>query len=132
MLTSTNPSGFCVPGDRVALRGITGFGRHGVYDVEREQGQRFVVDVDLILDLAPAAVSDDLGRTVDYATLASRIVADVEGEPLNLIEALAARIADTCLACPPVEAVAVTVHKPDAAMPVQTSDVSVTVTRSRP
>lgn len=131
MLTSTTSPAVGVTGDRVALRGITGFGQHGVYDVERRQPQRFLVDVDLTLDLAPAAASDDLNETVDYAALAERILADIQRDPLNLIEALAARIADTCLACPPVQTVAVTVHKPDAVMPVQISDVSVTVTRSR-
>lgn len=120
------------PGDRVVLRGIAGFGWHGVYDVERERGQRFLVDVDLALDLAPAARSDDLGQTVDYAVLAERIVADIGRDPLNLIEALAGRIADTCLAHPRVDLVEVTVHKPDAEMPAQTADVAVTLTRSRP
>ncbi|MFP5283236.1 MAG: dihydroneopterin aldolase [Actinomycetes bacterium] len=119
------------PGDRVALRGIAGFGRHGVYDFEREQGQRFLVDVDLALDLGPAGATDDLTRTVDYASLAGRIVADIERDPLNLIEALASRIAETCLSSEQVVAVEVTVHKPNAAMPVPVSDVAVTVTRSR-
>lgn len=118
--------------DRVVLRGIAGFGRHGVYDVERARGQRFLVDVDLALDLAPAARSDDLGQTVDYAVLTERILADIERDPLNLIEALADRIADTCLADPRVDGVEVTVHKPDAEMPAKIADVAVTLTRSRP
>ena len=117
--------------DRVALRGLTGFGRHGVFDFEREQGQHFVVDVVCSLDLAPAAASDDLRHTVDYAGLATDVVADIEGEPLDLIEALADRIARTCLRRAGVQSVEVTVHKPEAPMPVTVADVAVTLTRSR-
>ena len=117
--------------DRVALRGLTGFGRHGVFDFEREQGQHFVVDVVCALDLAPAAASDDLALTVDYASLATDVVADIEGEPLDLIEALADRVARTCLRRAGVQSVEVTVHKPEAPMPVTVADVAVTLTRSR-
>jgi dihydroneopterin aldolase len=117
--------------DRVALRGLSGFGRHGVFDFEREQGQRFVADVVCSLDLGPAAASDDLQHTVDYGALAADVVADIEGEPLNLIEALADRIATTCLRRPAVESVEVTVHKPEAPMPVTVADVAVTLTRSK-
>lgn len=117
--------------DTVALRGLAGFGRHGVYDFEREQGQRFVADVVCSLDLGPAATSDDLRLTVDYGVLAADVVADIEGEPLHLIEALARRIAATCLRRPAVQSVEVTVHKPDAPMPVEVADVAVTLTRSK-
>jgi 7,8-dihydroneopterin aldolase/epimerase/oxygenase len=119
------------PGDRVALRGLSGFGRHGVFAFEREQGQRFVVDVVCTLDLAPAAATDDLQHTVDYGQLATDVVADIERDPLNLIEALADRIASTCLRRPPVQSVEVTVHKPEAPMPVDVTDVAVTLTRSK-
>jgi dihydroneopterin aldolase len=115
----------------VALRGLSGFGRHGVFDFEREQGQRFVADVVCSLDLGLAAASDDLQHTVDYGALAADVVADIEGEPLNLIEALADRIATTCLRRPAVESVEVTVHKPEAPMPVTVADVAVTLTRSK-
>ncbi len=119
------------PTGRISLTGITGVGHHGVYDFERERGQRFVADVVCTLDLDTAARSDDVADTVDYGTLASAIKADIEGEPLNLIESLAARIATTCLTDPRVRSVAITVHKPNAPMPVETADVSVTLTRSR-
>ena len=116
--------------DRVTLRGLVGFGHHGVYAFEREQGQRFVVDVVCTLDLAPAAASDDLGLTVDYGALAADVVADIERDPLDLIEALADRIARTCLSRSGVQTVEVTVHKPQAPMPVEVADVAVTLTRS--
>lgn len=117
--------------DRLALHGLAGVGRHGVFDFEREQGQRFVVDVVCALDLAPAAAGDDLGLTVDYGVLAADVVAEIEGDPVQLIETLADRVAQTCLQRPAVMAVEVTVHKPDAPMPVEVSDVAVTLTRSR-
>lgn len=118
--------------DRVVLTGVRARGRHGVFEFEREQGQDFVVDVSLSLDLAPASTTDDLERTVDYGRLAEAVVADVEGEPLNLIEALAERVAQTCLRQAGVAEVEVTVHKPQAPISVPFADVAVTLTRSRP
>src|SRR3712207_5695455 len=79
--------------DRISLRGIAAQGHHGVFGFEREQGQRFVVDVVCNVDLRQAAATDDLQATVDYGALAQAVVADIEGSPLNLIEALADRIA---------------------------------------
>lgn len=117
--------------DRITLTGITGYGHHGVFPAEREQGQPFVVDLRCDLDLSGAAGSDDLGQTVDYGGLAQAVVDDIERDPLNLIEALAARIAATSLAFPAVQRVEVTVHKPQAPMPVPVADVAVTLTRSR-
>ena len=117
--------------DQIELTGIQAFGYHGVFPAEREQGQWFVVDLICELDLAPAALNDDLGRTLDYGALAQAVVADVERDPLNLIEALADRIATTCLRHEAVQRVAVTVHKPHAPMPVEVADVAVRLTRSR-
>jgi 7,8-dihydroneopterin aldolase/epimerase/oxygenase len=117
--------------DRISLTGISAFGHHGVYDFERQQGQQFVVDVSCTLDLSSAASTDDLAQTIDYGGLAQAIAADVERDPLNLIEALADRIALTCLRYDAVQCVEVTVHKPQAPMPVDVADVTVTLTRSR-
>jgi dihydroneopterin aldolase len=117
--------------DQIELTGIHAFGYHGVYPAEREQGQWFVVDLTCDLDLADAATHDDLGQTLDYGALAKAVVADVERDPLNLIEALADRIAMTCLRHEAVQRVAVTVHKPHAPMPVEVADVAVRLTRSR-
>ena len=119
------------PLDRITLTGITGFGHHGVFPEEKERGQPFVVDLSCSLDLARAAAQDDLGQTIDYAGLAQAVVADVEGDPLDLIEALADRIARTCLQYRAVQRVEVTVHKPAAPLPVSVADVAVTLTRSR-
>lgn len=118
-------------GDRISLSGLRGFGRHGVYADERAAGQRFVVDVVLVLDTAAAARSDDVADTVHYGDLAARVLAVVEGDPVNLLETLAQRIADTCLGDPRVDDVAVTVHKPEAPVGVPLDDVSVTIHRGR-
>jgi len=115
--------------DRVRLTGMRFSAIHGVYDFERVQPQEFVID--LTCDLLPRPNSDDLATTVDYAALASAVAADVTGAPLNLIESLAERVAATCLQHPLIASVEVTVHKPDASMPVELTDVAVTIFRSR-
>lgn len=118
--------------DRISLAGLRARGHHGVYDFERERGQDFVLDVVLELDLAPAARSDDVADTVHYGELAERLVAVVGGEPVNLIETLAERLAEVCLADTRVAAATVTVHKPQAPIPHEFADVTVTITRRRP
>ncbi|MFI0352334.1 dihydroneopterin aldolase [Actinomadura sp. 9N407] len=117
--------------DRIELRGLRARGRHGVLPAERELGQEFVVDVSLGLDTGPAAAGDDLSRTVDYGSLASRLVAVVEGEPVNLIETLADRLAAVCLHDTAVMEAEVTVHKPGAPVPHPFTDVAVRIRRSR-
>lgn len=117
--------------DRVALRGLRARGHHGVFPEEREKGQIFLVDVVLGLDTRPAAADDDLAKTVHYGVLAEEVVAVVEGEPVNLIETLAERIAQVCLKHEGVQEVEVCVHKPDAPIQVPFDDVTVTITRSR-
>lgn len=117
--------------DRIVLTGLTARGHHGVYDFERADGQDFVVDATLELDLAAAATSDDVRDTVHYGELAGRLVAVVTGEPVNLIETLAARLAGECLADTRVRAATVTVHKPQAPIPHAFQDVAVTIRRER-
>lgn len=117
--------------DRIVLSGLRAFGRHGVYDFERAAGQEFVVDVTLELDLGPATRSDDVRDTVHYGELAERLVAIVSGEPVNLIETLAERLATACLADGRVDGVTVTVHKPQAPIPHEFADVAVTIHRRR-
>lgn len=117
--------------DEIQLTGLTVFGRHGVFAHERENGQEFVIDLRLHLELADAAASDDVVDTVHYGELAEHVAAVVAGEPVNLIETLAQRIADVVLADPRVQQVDVTVHKPHAPIALTFSDVSVTISRSR-
>jgi 7,8-dihydroneopterin aldolase/epimerase/oxygenase len=118
--------------DRIALRGLRAHGRHGVYDFERERGQMFRVDAVLELDTRPAAAGDDLDRTVNYAELAQQLYAVLSGEPVSLLETLAQRLADVCLAHPLVGAVEITVHKPQAELGVPFDDVTVTIRRESP
>jgi 7,8-dihydroneopterin aldolase/epimerase/oxygenase len=117
--------------DRIALTGLRIRGRHGVYDFERVQGQEFVVDVVLELDLSTAAASDEVTDTVHYGQLAERLAEVVEGEPVNLIETLADRLAAVCLTDQRVAAATVTVHKPQAPIARDFSDVAVTLRRTR-
>ncbi|SFP54030.1 dihydroneopterin aldolase [Amycolatopsis arida] len=119
------------PGDRVTLTGLRVFGRHGVFDHERRDGQEFVVDITAWLDLGAAAASDDLTETLHYGELAQRAAAIVGGEPCDLIETVAGRIADDALRDARVRAVEVTVHKPRAPIPLDFADVAVTVHRTR-
>lgn len=118
--------------DEIALTGVRAYGYHGVFEDERREGQEFVVDVTLYLSTAEAAETDDVVDTVHYGEVAERIVELVGGEPLNLIEGVAARVADDLLSYDLVQTVAVTVHKPQAPITVPFSDVSVTIRRGRP
>lgn len=117
--------------DRITLTGLRAPGRHGVYPAERSQGQEFVVDAELELDQSTAAGSDRLADTVDYGALAERLVAVVTGPPVQLIETLASRLVEVCLADPRVIAATVTVHKPAAPISHEFADVAVTQRRVR-
>lgn len=117
--------------DHITLTGVRAFGYHGVYPDEKRDGQEFVVDATVMLPLARAAETDDVRDTVHYGELAERIAAVVSGEPVDLLERLASRIADDVLTDERVEAVTVTVHKPSAPIPVPFGDVAVTITRGR-
>jgi len=117
------------PTDRITLSGLTVRGSHGVLPEERRDGQDFVVDAVLALDLRPAGASDDLADTVDYGALAGHLADIVGGEPVDLLEALADRLAGACLADPRVRSVEVTVHKPSAPIRLPFADVAVTVVR---
>lgn len=117
--------------DRIELRGLTVRGNHGVFDHERRDGQDFVVDITVWIDLAGAAASDDLADTVDYGALAQCAADIVAGPARNLIETVAAEIADQVMGDERVHAVEVTVHKPDAPIPLSFADVAVVARRSR-
>jgi len=117
--------------DSIQITGLRVRGYHGVFDHERADGQDFVVDAVLWLDTGPAAAADDLTLTADYGALAARLAAVVAGEPVSLIETLAARLAEQCLADPAVEAAEITVHKPQAPVSEQLADISVTIRRGR-
>lgn len=117
--------------DRITLTGLRVFGRHGVLEQERIDGQDFLVDIVAWVDLADAADSDALKHTVHYGEMAELAARIVGGEPYNLIEALAGRIGDELLARWALRAVEVTVHKPGAPIPLEFADVAVTILRGR-
>jgi dihydroneopterin aldolase len=117
--------------DRIELRGLKVRGNHGVFAHERRDGQDFVVDVTVWMDLAPAAASDDLTDTLDYGMLAQRVAAIVGGEPCDLIETVAGRVAENVMGDERVQAVEVVLHKPQAPIPLEFADVSVVACRSR-
>ncbi len=117
--------------DEIRLTGVRAFGHHGVLEHERREGQEFIVDTTLMLSTRRAAETDDVADTADYGEIAQRIVALVGRDPVDLIETLAARIADDLLRDGRIQLVAVTVHKPAAPIAVPFADVSVTIRRGR-
>ena len=124
-------SGRAGSADRIRLTGLEVFAHHGVFDFERQQGQRFVIDAEVAVDLRAAAAGDELARTVNYAELAGAILAAAEADPVDLIETLAERLASVALGFEGVCETRITVHKPDAPIDASFSDVSVTVVRAR-
>lgn len=117
--------------DHLVIRGLEIYAHHGVFDFERRDGQIFVIDLDLEIDTRPAATSDDLSDTLDYGRLVAGVEAAVQQDPVDLIETLAQRIADVCLAHAMVERVEVTVHKPHAPIDATFADVALRINRSR-
>ena len=117
--------------DELTLTGLRATAFHGVFDHERRDGQIFIVDAVVYLDLSPAASSDELARTVHYGELAEQIVSAVESNPVDLIETVAERVASIVLAYEAAVSTKITIHKPSAPITVPFADVSVTITRHR-
>ena len=117
--------------DELTLTGLRATAFHGVFDHERRDGQIFIVDATVYLDLSTAARTDELSRTVHYGELAEQIVAAVESNPVDLIETVAERVAAIVLAHEAAVSTTITIHKPSAPITVPFDDVSVTITRHR-
>lgn len=117
--------------DRITLTGLRVFGRHGVFEHEKRDGQDFVIDLTVWLDLGEAAATDDLTKTVHYGELAQLAADIVAGEPYDLIESVGGKIADEVMKDSRLHAAEVTVHKPSAPIPLTFDDVAVTIRRSR-
>jgi dihydroneopterin aldolase len=116
--------------DKISIKGIQGYGFHGVFDYEKCDGQNFFVDIEVELDLRKASESDQLEDTVNYALFTLVAKQAIEGEPVNLIERLAGIIAERILdLAPQIKRIAVTVHKPMAPVDEKVSDISVTIHR---
>lgn len=117
--------------DRIELTGLRVRGHHGVFEHEKRDGQDFVVDITLWIDLAEAAATDDLTKTVHYGELAQLAAGIIAGPPRDLIETVSAEIADAVMSDERVHAVEVTLHKPHAPIPLDFADVAVVARRSR-
>lgn len=116
--------------DTISLHGLREYGYHGVFDFEKEQGQEFVVDVDIHTSFAAAVASDNVEKTVNYADVAAIAVEGIKEQRFDLIESLADYIAQRILKLDGVTGVEVTVHKPQA--PIQAEFADVRVTRRLP
>jgi len=119
--------------DQIVLEGMVFQARHGVHDREKVTAQRFEVDVELLLDLQPAGLEDDLERTLDYGRVYDTVKTIVESTTFNLIEALAEAIAHELLSdFPALEEVVVRVRKPDVQLggPLRFAGVQVRRRRS--
>ena len=117
--------------DLIEVRGIRARGHHGVLESERLTGQPFIADVTIAVDTRRAAGSDDLADTVDYSQVAQAVYAELSGEPVDLIEVLAERIADRCLSFTGVQAVEIALHKPEAPVGVPADDIVLRIVRER-
>lgn len=118
--------------DRIHLSGISAFAFHGVYENERREGQKFSVDLILDVDLYPAGISDDLKDAVDYSQVVKAAHEELVGEPCNLIEAVAERVATRILKdFDGVLAITVKLHKPDADVGLSLTDIAIEIERKR-
>ena len=116
--------------DQIRVTGIKAFGYHGVLPHEATEGQDFIVDLLVTVDLRAVSLSDDLTQTINYADLAQIAHENIVGERVQLIERLAGRIAEEISsAYSQITSVSVTVHKPHAPVAVNFEDISVTITR---
>jgi len=117
--------------DRILLHGLTFFGRHGCHAAERDLGQKFIVDIELDCDLRAAGASDALGDTLNYVAIYDAAREIVEGEPAQLLEHVAERIAAAALQHDLVQGVRVRVRKPHIALPVALDYLGVEIERHR-
>ena len=115
--------------DRILVSGLREMGVHGVLAEEQERPQPFRVDLELLVDLGPAGASDALADTVDYGSLSEAVRAIVASEHHQLLERLAARIAEVCRADPRVQGVVVEVRKLEPPVPGDLDYVGVRIER---
>jgi 7,8-dihydroneopterin aldolase/epimerase/oxygenase len=100
--------------DKIILEGMVFYAYHGVLPEEKSLGQRFIVDVIMVTDLAAAAETDDLTKTINYSQAYQAVREIVEGPPKNLLEAVAGDVAARLLHDFPVQEVTVRIAKPSA------------------
>lgn len=115
--------------DKIILEGLEFYGYHGVLPEEQSLGQRFIVDLELYLDLRPAGISDDPDLTVNYARVFELVESIVGGRPYRLIESVAEAIASAVLEHFPVKELMVRVKKPQAPVPGKFTWMAVEIRR---
>jgi 7,8-dihydroneopterin aldolase/epimerase/oxygenase len=114
----------------VEVAGLELWGHHGVEQEERERGQRFLFDLDLVADDAGAR-SDALADTVDYRDVVACVRAVSDGHRFTLLEGLAASVAEALLERFPLRRVRVRVRKPDVRLDAPVAHTAAAVERSR-
>jgi dihydroneopterin aldolase len=115
--------------DRILIPGLRELGVHGVLPEERLRPQPFEVSLELQVDLAKAGTTDDLADTVDYGTVCDAVSRVVASESYQLLERLAQRIAEVCVADPRVLGVVVEVRKLHPPVHAQVDHVAVRIQR---
>ena len=116
--------------DYIRLQGMEFYGYHGALAAEKELGQRFIVDLALLMDLKAAGVSDDLGKTINYAEVYEVVKEVVTGPSYDLIEAVAEEIADRLLKeYQPLESIVVVIKKPEVPIAGVLKNVEVEIER---
>ncbi|WP_424466734.1 2-amino-4-hydroxy-6-hydroxymethyldihydropteridine diphosphokinase [Pseudoclavibacter helvolus] len=118
--------------DRILITRMHARGHHGVFEHERRDGQDFYVDAEAWVDAAAASASDHIGDTLHYGEWMHTLHAIVAGEPVDLIETLAERLAEATFGFDDAVAVRITVHKPQAPVALDFEDVAVSILRHRP
>jgi dihydroneopterin aldolase len=117
--------------DRIILANMRFMGRHGYYDHELERPQRFEVDIELVRNLQPAGVDDDLTKTIDYGRVYDIARQIVESTSFRLLEAIAEAISHEILAAFDVVEVGVRVRKPDVQLGGPLDHAAVEIWRRR-
>ena len=118
--------------DKIFIRDMVFLANHGVFEHERNFPQRFMIDFEGEMYLAPSAETDEVRDTVRYDQIAETIRDVVTGERFNLIETLAEEIAHRILdTYAGLETVHVRVRKPQASVPVLCGEVGVEIFRRR-
>lgn len=117
--------------DQIEIRGLRVFAHHGVLPHEKQDGQTFVVDLTLALDLSGPATSDDLTQTIHYGELAERVATELASTRFNLIERVAGHVLDLVMADQRVQQAEIRIAKPNAPVDAQVDEVAVVLRRAQ-
>jgi dihydroneopterin aldolase len=113
--------------DAIVVLGIRAEGKHGIAG-ERDTVQPFVVDVEVLGDLAPAAAADAIDETIDYGVIAKQVRDVIENESYELLEAIAEAVAARVISMG-ATSVRVRVSKPRAADQIGVDEIAIVVER---